>query len=177
MLRARTIEVVRALALPGLMLLAPQPLGAHEGPPYAILVDQIAGPAKLSVWADPDVGSGTFLIYLEPISARLALPESCTVDLFVRPASGRLAETSHRAEPQRTRKGLKHYEAHVPFDRAEPWQVRVQVASPRGSGQASTQVEVTPPGHGAVLDFVFYLFPFVAVAFLFVMAVWRGRKP
>ena len=33
---------------------------AHEGPPYPILVDKTLGPCVVSVWSDPDVGTGTF---------------------------------------------------------------------------------------------------------------------
>ena len=46
------------------------PAAAHDGPPYAVLVDQPAGPTSLSLWADPDVGLGTLHVWLEPIAGQ-----------------------------------------------------------------------------------------------------------
>jgi hypothetical protein len=44
-------------------------------------------------------------------------------------------------------------------------------------GEAATDVEVTPPGQGPVLDFVLYLFPFVAVGVILVRAIVARRRP
>ncbi|HEX8293582.1 MAG TPA: hypothetical protein VF570_17600, partial [Pyrinomonadaceae bacterium] len=57
--------------------------GAHEGPPYPILVDKNLGPSVASVWADPDVGTGTFFVILEPRQGD-TLPEEVRIDLVVR---------------------------------------------------------------------------------------------
>lgn len=148
---------------------------AHEGPPYPILVDQEAGPVRLSVWADPDVGTGTFVIDVKP-GVHAVVPEDCRIELGVQPADGRLAETWHRAEAQRSRGKSRRFLAEVPFDRAEPWNLRFRIAGASGASEASARVDVTPPGQGPVLDFVLYLFPFVAVAFLFVKAASRRRS-
>ncbi|MEZ6019457.1 MAG: hypothetical protein R3F17_04945 [Planctomycetota bacterium] len=57
----------RALALcfAALTALAPA-ASAHDGPPYPICVDEAIGSLTLSIWADPDVGEGTFYYYVEP---------------------------------------------------------------------------------------------------------------
>lgn len=89
---ARTARGLRFLlaALAGAAL-APGPLHAHEGPPYPVLVDQRCGPYRVSVWGDPDVGTGTFFITLEtPRGVRFVHPT--TVRLAVAPVSGRLTE-------------------------------------------------------------------------------------
>ena len=61
--------------LPGLLalllLLIPATARAHDGPPFPILVDQKVGPCMISVWTDPDVGTGTFFVIVS------ALPNPC----------------------------------------------------------------------------------------------------
>lgn len=150
---------------------------AHEGPPYPIIVDHPVGTMLLSVWADPDVGTGTFHVYLERSGDARALPEEVEVEIFVRPVSERLPERGWEAEPFRIDEDRLHYVAEVAFDAQELWTTRIVVAGGGNVGEASTVVEVTPPGQGPVLDFVLYLFPFAAVGFLVVRALLiAGRR-
>ncbi|HEX8337666.1 MAG TPA: hypothetical protein VF621_13110, partial [Pyrinomonadaceae bacterium] len=93
--------------------------GAHEGPPYPILVDKTLGPSVASVWADPDVGTGTFFIILEPHQGD-TLPEDIRVEVVVRPADGHAPEAAHAAEREGVR-GRVQYKAEVPFDAEGPW--------------------------------------------------------
>lgn len=148
---------------------------AHDGPPYPILVDKILGPASASVWADPDVGTGTFFVILEPTAVG-TLPEDLKVEVAVRPADGRLAEAAHAAVREDVR-GRVQYKAEVPFDAQGPWRVRVVLQSARGGGETAADVEVTPPGLGR-WDLLVYLLPFVAVGALWLRAVVgrRGRR-
>ena len=146
---------------------------AHEGPPYPIIVDQPSGPYVITVWADPDVGVGTFYVTLEAAGGG-ELPEELVVEIVVQPSTGRLPEATTRAEREPIR-GRVQYMAEVPFDAQEMWKVRVTVDGPPGRGEAATEVEVTPPGLGA-FDLVFYLLPFLAIGFLWVRAVLRRRQ-
>lgn len=153
------------------------PAAAHEGPPYAILVDRTIGPVLLSVWADPDVGTGTYHVYLEPPADGRPLPRDCAVDVHVQPVGGRLPERGYRAERLRSDEDRRHYLAEVSFDAVGDWRTRVAVRCGAQSGEAATVVKVTPPGQGPILDFVLYLFPFVAVAVIFVRALIARRRP
>ncbi len=152
------------------------PVQAHEGPPYPIIVDQTVGPFLVSVWGDPDVGIGTFFVYLEPPDDEAPLPDQSRVRIFVQPADRRLPERGHDARLQPRRSGRQMFVAEVPFETEESWRVRFEFGSERGGGETETEVAVTPPGQGPVLDFVLYLFPFVAVGFLFLKAVARHRR-
>lgn len=158
-----------------LLLVSPAQAFAHEGPPFPILVDKSLGPSVASVWADPDVGTGTFFIILEPPDGG-TLPEEIQIEVAVRPADGRLAEAVHAAAREDLR-GRVQYKAEVPFDAQGPWHVRVMLHSPRGGGEIATDVEVTPPGLGR-WDLLVYLLPFVAVGMLWLRAVVgrRGRR-
>jgi hypothetical protein len=146
---------------------------AHEGPPYPIFVDKNVGPYLVSVWADPDVGTGTFFIVAEPSQGGARLNE-IEVEVCVRPAGGRLAEACYKAERNSVR-DVAQYKIGVPFDKQELWHVRVIVRSTLGEGEAAADVEATPPGLGR-WDLLLYLFPFVAVGFLWLRAVIRGRS-
>ena len=150
---------------------------AHEGPPYPIIVDEPTGPVLLSVWTDPDVGTGTYHVYLEPLDGK-SLPEACGVQIAVHPVTNRLPTVSYDAEPFRMNSSRYHFLGEVKFDAAEDWLTRISVRCGNEEGAAERVVAVTPPGQGPVLDFVLYLMPFVAVGFLIVRAlVARRRAP
>lgn len=147
---------------------------AHDGPPYAILVDKGLGPSVASVWADPDVGTGTFFIILEPAPGA-ALPADIKVEIAVRPLDGHAAEAVHAAEREAVT-GRVQFKAEIPFDAEGPWHVRVLLQSSSGGGEVATDVEVTPPGLGR-WDLLIYLFPFLLVGALWLRAVTRrGRR-
>jgi hypothetical protein len=145
---------------------------AHDGPPYPVIVDKNVGPSLLSVWADPDVGTGTFFITLEPVAGG-SLPSDVKVDIAVQPVSGRLEEARYTAlrDPSNRRTQFK---GEVPFDSQERWRVRVLLESSQGSGEATTEVDVTPPGFGR-WDLVIYFFPFLLIGFLWLRAFFRKR--
>lgn len=149
---------------------------AHEGPPYPIVVDRATGPVLLSVWADPDVGTGTYHVYLEPLGGDRPLPDDCSVRIAVQPVDGRLAERSYEAEPLRARRARQHHLGEVEFDAVGDWRTRIAVRCGAETGEAETVVEVTPPGQGPLFDFLLYLFPFAAIGFLVVRALIVGRR-
>jgi hypothetical protein len=145
---------------------------AHEGPPYPILVDKMIGPCVVSVWADPDVGIGTYFIILDPPQGG-TLPEDVTVEIGVHPVSGRLAEARYKAEREALRNRTQ-FKAEIPFDAEERWLTRILLKSSQGGGEATVEVDVTPPGYGR-WDLLLYLFPFLAVGFLWLKAFLRAQ--
>ncbi len=161
----------------GLLAALAAPAAAHDGPPYPIIVDRPTGPALLSVWADPDVGIGTFYVYLEPLDDRTPIPADAAVEITVWPKSGRLEEASYRAEASAkgTRDKQRFY-CEVDFDRQEWWVSRIEVSGAGERETVETDVEVTPPGSGPVFDFILYLFPFAAVGVLIVRGIVVGRN-
>lgn len=146
---------------------------AHDGPPYAVLVDERVGPCVISLWADPDVGTGTFFIILEPPQNGL-IPDDVKITVLVQPASGRLSEARYTAAREALRNQVQ-YRAEVQFDAPEIWVVRVMLESTRGGGEISTKVEATPQEPGRWSIFL-YLFPFVAIGALWVRAILYRRK-
>lgn len=149
---------------------------AHNGPPFPIIENRTVGPVMISVWTNPDVGTGSFFVLVDP-QAGGKIPSDLKMDVAVQPISGRLPE-KHYAAWRENLRGQVEYKAMVPFDVQETWRVRVTLNSAAGSGEAVANVEVTPPGLGR-WDMLLYLLPFLGVGFLWFKAVRQRhrRKP
>ena len=178
----RTAQVVRSesadraaysIALAVLLFLIPATASGHDGPPFPIIVDQKVGPCTISVWADPDVGTGTFFIIVSAPSGS-TIPADLKVVVSVQPTSGRLSEVSYSAVREDLRSQIQ-YKALISFDAQELWRVRVRLQSAESSGEAMATVEATPPGLGR-WDLLVYLLPFLAVGVLWFLAVVRKRS-
>ncbi len=155
-----------------LLLLIPVQVYAHDGPPFALLVDQKAGPCVISVWTDPDVGTGTFFVIVNALPGG-AIPADLKVQVAVQPNSGRLSEVAYPGEREDLR-GQVQYKALVKFDAQETWRVRVHLESGQGSGEVMATVEATPPGLGR-WDLLIYLAPFLVIGLLWAVVVVRKR--
>ncbi|HYX26235.1 MAG TPA: hypothetical protein VFC23_18930 [Thermoanaerobaculia bacterium] len=161
---------ILALAL----VLCGLPAAAHQGPPFPILVDRPVGPYVVSVWTDPDIGTGTFYVILDaPKGKRLSVQPR--VRIGVRPVSGRLPEALYEAEAQPVRHGARYYAA-VPFDRGEMWHVRCLLDGSAGGGELRADVEATPDGTLGPLGSLIYLVPFLGVGGLWLKAVLYRRN-
>ena len=158
----------------GLVLLAPSPAGAHYGPPFPILVDKPAGPYVASVWADPNIGTGTFFVILDAPKGK-HLPATTRVRIGVRPVSGRLPEVLYETEAQRARQGARYFTS-VQFDQGGMWHVRCLIDGSEGGGELATDVEATPAGVLGPLGSLIYLVPVLGVGGLWLKAVRVRRK-
>ena len=144
---------------------------AHDGPPFAIVVDQQVGPCVISVWTDPDIGDGSFFVITET-----APPNDLTVQIAVQPTSGRLAEATYTAIREDSKSQVQ-YKTIVKFDVQETWRVRVSLHSSQGNGETVAFVEPTPEGLGR-WDLLLYLLPFLAIGFIWLRAFLSKRtKP
>ncbi len=159
------------LVLLATVLLAPL-AAAHDGPPYPILVDGSVGGRTLSVWADPDVGEGTFYLYL-PDEEDAPQPE-LSVRIHVRPLDGGPGETT--VDAARAPAGRPYQRtALVDFPRRGTWSVRVALESPAGEDGVALDVEVTPPGFGK-LDLLWFTAPFLLLGFVWLKVFLRRRS-
>src|SRR6185436_18273813 len=82
---------LRFLLMGVFWLASSAPLPAHEGPPFPIVMDRREGPFVVSIWTDPDVGTGKFFVILEPAPGT-TLPDEIGVEVCVWPLTGRLPE-------------------------------------------------------------------------------------
>lgn len=155
-------------SLVALWLLAPL-APAHEGPPYPILVDEPVAGLTLSIWADPDVGEGTFYYYvdgplegleIEAVSRPLAAPPRDTTGAdWTRIEVRETSALAMAKAPYQLIGGL-------PFAYRGAWRTDFIVRRPGHEGLLSYDLDVTPPGLGA-LYLLWYAVPFATVA-----AIW-----
>jgi hypothetical protein len=144
---------------------------AHEGPPYPLFLDRQVDRYVVSVWTDPDVGTGLFFVIL---SGSAELPSDLRVQVGVQPVSGRLPEAFYTAQRDNLQ-GQVQYRAEVQLDAEELWQVRVKLESAQGNAETVATVEATPPGYGR-WDLLVYLMPFLAIGLLWSIAMIRKLK-
>lgn len=155
-----------------LLALLPAAASAHSGPPFIVVPQQAVGPYTATVWADPDVGTGTFIV--EAMVNGAAPPDGTTVTVHARPADGHQSETSAAASRQRSGEN-NIFQATVPLDAEGQWNVRVTLDGPAGQGETAFQVEATPAWSGWITNLLCFL-PFLAIGGLWVYGVRRQRR-
>jgi hypothetical protein len=148
------------------------PARAHNGPPFPIIENRKVGPCVISLWTHPDIGTGTFFVFVEPVPGG-TVPKDLKVQIGVQPESGRLPEVVYPAV-QDYSGGQLQYKAAVEFDRDEFWRVRLILESSQGRGEEFSRVEATPVGFGK-WDLLFFLLPFLLIAFLWLRGMSRQR--
>ena len=170
---ATLVAARNTLLLAVLILCAGLPAWAHNGPPFPIMEGKKIGPYTVSVWSNPDVGTGSFFVIVDapPIDQ---VPDDLKVEVAVQPVSGRLPEAKYGAWREKLRDQVQ-YKTTVPFDKQEEWRVRVLLASSIGGGEAQTNVQVTPPGLGR-WDLLLYLLPFLGIGILWFKAAATKRS-
>lgn len=157
----------------GVWLMLTSAASAHNGPPFPIIENQKVGPCIVALWTHPDVGTGAFYVFVEPAPGG-TIPGDLKIKIGVQPLTGRLPETFYEAQRVKSR-GQVEFNAQAAFDRQELWRVHLVVESSQGKGEATTQVLVTPPGFGR-WDLLFFLLPFLLVAFLWFRGIARVRR-
>ena len=156
-----------------ILLTLPVPVGAHNGPPFPIIENKKVGPCIVALWTHPDVGTGAFYVFVDPAPGA-TVPDDLKIKIGVQPVTGRLPEKFYEARRVKSH-GQVQYNAQADFDRQELWRVRLVLESSQGSGEATAQVEVTPPGFGR-WDLLLYLLPFLLVAFLWFRGISRAKR-
>lgn len=160
----------RSLAIAAWLACAAAPAArAHEGPPFPVLVDRQVGPYRISLYADPDIGTGSFFVNFDPPARRSEVDPRLWIETW--PANGRLAPQRADAHGQPD----QSYLAQVEYDRGEMWQVVLHVEGSAGAGQAQFEIEATPPGYGR-WDLLIYSGPFLALGIFWLVVSVRRRK-
>jgi hypothetical protein len=166
-----------ARLLPGAaaLLVLARPVRAHEGPPFAIVMDHPVDGWSLSVWTDPDIGIGTFFLLLDPPEddEDAARPVERAA-LWVRPSDGSVPERRFETELEDRSEGYRFY-GEVEFPVGGFYAVRFELEGPAGRFELVETVEATPPGLGRI-DLLWYLAPFAAVGFLWIRAMLAKRR-
>jgi hypothetical protein len=151
------------------------PAWAHIGPPYPIMEHRKVGPLTVEVWSNPDVGTGSFFVIIDPPPGQ-QVPTDMKVQVAVQPVSKRLSEAIYGAWREKLKDRVE-FKTVVPFDQEEMWHIRILLTSSAVTGETDTDVMVTPTLLGR-WDLLLFLLPFVGIGFLWFKAasVKRRRK-
>lgn len=155
---------------------------AHDGPPYPVLVDESLQGWTFSVWADPDVGTGTFFYYLEPPDGTDA--RDVVVRVVSEPVDGSaplVQSLSIAAEPDEPFQQV----GELPFAHRGAWATRFVLESAVSAddggvadaaviGARAIELEVTPPGFGFFYA-LWFAIPFATVGALWLRALCAQR--
>lgn len=144
---------------------------AHEGPPNPMFVDRPLGPYNVSIWGDPDIGTGRFYIVINGET----IPPDLRVRMRVRPVDNRVAETWYPAEQQKAREGAR-YVVNVPFEKQEKYTILFEVSSRLGTERLPTIVEATPDDVLGPFGIALYLAPFLALGGIWLKAFLKSKK-
>lgn len=155
-----------------LALLIPASASAHAGPPFIVVPEQMLGPYRVIIWADPDVGTGTLLI--ETSIQNLPPPPDTEATVTVWPSDQPDAQSSVTAERQSEGRGAT-FIANPEFDSAGAWMVRVQLTGSAPPQEVTFALDVTPP-YPTWLESLPCLIPFVVLGVLWWMGVRRARR-
>ena len=112
----QTIAREIGFGLAGLLAFVAMRARAHNGPPFPIIENHTVGPCIISLWTHPDVGTGTFFVFVQPLPGA-TVPKDLKIQIGVQPESGRLPEVVYTAAEAMSG-GQVQYNAIVEFDRA-----------------------------------------------------------
>lgn len=158
-----------------LIFLISSTVQAHEGPPFAIIIDEEVGPYLVSVWTDPDIGIGTFYIVFDPITEDHPTDDISSVEIGVEPVSGRLEEEVYSFEKQRARSGARYW-TEVEFDKGEFYSLRINIRGEGFEKEMISEVEATPDGTIGPIGLLIYAIPFIAVGALWFRTIIAKRR-
>ena len=162
----------RAAVLALLLTAWPEGTLAHDGPPFPIVSDRIAGPYRVSIWTDPDTtddGSpgGQFWVRIYQASDGDAAPSGTRSTVAIRPLDRPGDGRTAGGEP--VRGDITNQFAALFMDHEGRFAVRVTIDGPLGQAVVEADVDATYDLRPAPYLFFLYLAPFLLVGLL-----WGG---
>ena len=138
------------------------PVSAHNGPPFPIIENKNIGPCLISLWTHPDIGVGTFFVFVEPAPGK-SIPADLKFSLGIQPESKRLPEVIYVMNREDDH-GQVQYKASVDFDRDDFFRVRLVWQDSQREQKHFLASKQRLVGFGR-WDLLLYLLPFLAAGF------------
>ena len=155
------------------------PAFAHDGPPFPIVSDRIAGAYRVSIWTDPDTtddGSpgGQFWVRVYRAGSDDAPPSGTRAAVRITPLDRPGEEL--RAEAAPVRGDLTNQFAALFMDNEGRFGVHVTIEGPLGPAAVDAEVEATYDLRPAPYLTLLYLAPFLLVGLLWGHLIVRRRS-
>jgi len=151
---------------------------AHDGPPYPIVTDRIAGAFSVSVWTDPDTtddgsAGGQFWVILAPAPGAATSVGDPGVSVAIQAA----ADPQARGEVTATREApdQPRWFAALPMTHEGRFHVTVSIADGQEISRIETEVEATYDERPAPILLAIYAVPFVLAGVLWLKLLLRRR--
>lgn len=167
----------RAAAIAVILAAMPVAVGAHDGPPFPILSDHVAGPYQLSIWTDPDAtddGSAGGQFWVRLHGSRSRIPDATRVSVSLTPLDRQGAALTAAAAP--VRGDITNQFAALVMDHEGRFAVRVTVEGPLGAASAEAEADATYDLRPAPYLVLLYAAPFVLVGILWGALMVRRRS-
>jgi hypothetical protein len=151
---------------------------AHNGPPFPIVSDRIAGSYQVSLWADPDASDdgsaeGRFWVMVNAAQKGTTLPPDTLVNVSIWPADLPDSVRTAKAEPVE-HEATRRFAAFV-IDREGRYGVKATIEGPLGPAQVETSVDAAYDQRPQPFTVVLFLVPFLLVGFPLLKWVLRRR--
>jgi hypothetical protein len=161
------------------ILVWPAGMAGHDGPPFPIVSDRIAGGYRVSIWTDPDTTDdgapgGQFWVRLAPAVGESALPAQTRATVAIRPRDRAGAERRAAAAP--VREDVTNQFAALVMDHEGRFAVQVTIDGPLGPAAVDAEVDATYDLRPAPYLLVVYLVPFLLVGLLWGRVLMQRRK-
>jgi hypothetical protein len=161
-----------------LWLTASVVIRAHEGPPFPIVQDQIAGGYRVSLWTDPDTTDdrspgGQFWVRLAPARPAGTLPSGTRATVSVSPLDRQGPQEQQAAAP--VKGDVTNQFASLVMDHEGRFAVHVAITGPLGDATVDAQVAATYNLRPPPLLLLVYVAPFVAIGILWLRIVSKRR--
>ena len=171
----RRVFLAAAIAL----VLCQRSAAAHDGPPFPIVSNQIAGPYSISIWTDPDTTddgtpAGQFWVTLEMAGGAGAVPVGTTATVSIAPLDR--AGPTHEGKAALVNGNINRQFVALLLDHEGRFALRVTVDGPLGRANVESQVDATYDLRPSPASVVLYLLPFVAVGVLWMKVLIRRRR-
>lgn len=151
---------------------------AHDGPPFPIVSNQIAGAYRVSVWTDPDAtddGSlgGQFWVMIDPAAPGARLPQDVRARVSIRPLDRQGPGLDAPAEPVGGDRSRQY--AELLMDHEGLFAVHVAIESSAGDATVESHVEATYDLRPPPVMLLVYLVPFLLAGGLWAKVLLRRR--
>ncbi|HEY8549312.1 MAG TPA: hypothetical protein VIL35_05090 [Vicinamibacterales bacterium] len=151
---------------------------AHDGPPFPIVSQRIAGPYEISVWTDPDAtddgtAGGQFWVMLE-LADGGEVPPDTRASVMIRPLDRDGPEHSGVAEPVNGDVGNQFVA--LLMDHEGRFAVRTVVRGSRGEAVVDADVEATYDLRPPPIMLLIYMLPFLLIGLLWLKLLLTRRR-
>jgi hypothetical protein len=153
-------------------------LSAHNGPPFPVITDKLAGNYTISLWADPDASDagdadGQFWVMVKPAAKDSALPPDTMVQISIWPMAQPSAIRTSVAQPDAREPGRRS--AAFVIAHEGKFGVKATIAGSLGPAEVDAVVDAeygTRPQRYLIPVFAL---PFVLIGFVWIKLLLRRR--